>query len=180
VPARTEEEQPPTEGEPKPQSAAPPVAQPVAPPPEQVPPDEAAVTAASTVYAHYLIKRHFADETFWSRKFRGRNSDKLVRLRHVIVSLLDACRVALAELDDPTLPGHREGNCWRGWVRDLMQIAKQHKLPTGTRTDTTDGPSPFVELVRELQQYVLPEAQRHTHSYEALAKALQRARRPEA
>jgi hypothetical protein len=134
-----------------------------------------AVTA--TVYAHHIIKRHFADETFWSRKFRGRNSDKFVRLRRVIVSLLDACRFALAELDDPNLPVHREGSCWREWVRDLMQIANQHKLPIGARTETTHGPSPFVELVRELQQYVLPEARRHTHSYEALAKAIQRARR---
>jgi len=176
VPAPTEEEQPPTEGEPKPQSAVPPVAQPVAPPPEQVPPDEPAVTATSTFYAHHLIKWHFADETFWSRKFRGRN-DKFVRLRRVLVSLLDACTSALAELDDPNLPGHREGECWRGWVLELTRIAKQHKLPIGARTDTTHGPSPFVELVRELQRYVLPEARRHTHSYEALAKAIQRARR---
>jgi hypothetical protein len=130
-----------------------------------------------TVYADHIVKRHFADETFWSRKFRGRNSDKFVRLRRVIVSLLDACTFALADLDDPNLSGHHEGDCWGGWVRDLMRIAKQHKLPIGARTDTTHGPSPFVELVRELQQYVLPEARRHTHSDVALAKAIQRARR---
>ena len=81
------------------------------------------------------------------------------------------------ELDDPNLRGHREGERWRGWVRALTQIAEQHKLPIGARTDTTHGPSPFVVLVRELQRYVLPEARRHTHSYEALAKAIQRARR---
>jgi hypothetical protein len=90
---------------------------------------------------------------------------------------LGACKSALAELDDPNLPGHREGECWRGWVRALTQIAKQHKLPIGASTDATHGPSPFVELVRELQRHVLPEARRHTRSYEALAKAIQRARR---
>jgi hypothetical protein len=137
---------------------------------------DALVTAKATTatfYAHHLIKQHFADEAYWSRKFRGRNRDKLVRLRHVLAPLLDACKSALAELDDPNLPGHREGECWRGWVRALTQIAEQHKLPT----NASRKPSPFVVLVRELERYVLLEARRHTHSYEALAKAIQRARR---
>jgi hypothetical protein len=142
---------------------------------------DALVTAKATTatfYAHHLIKQHFADEAYWSRTFRGRNRDKFVRLRRVLAPLLGACKSALAELDDPNLPGHREGECWRGWVRELTQIAGQHKLPIGARTtDTPDGPSPFVELVRELQWRALPEARRHTHSYKALAKAIQRARR---
>jgi hypothetical protein len=124
------------------------------------------------------VKRHFADETFWSRKFRGRNSDKFVRLRRVLVSLLDACTSARAEMDDPGLPGHREGNCWQGWVRAVTRIAKRHKLPIGAHTDKNSrGPSPFVVLLRELQRYVPPKARRHTHSDDALAKAIQRARR---
>jgi hypothetical protein len=144
---------------------------------------DALVTApatTATVYAHHLVKRHFTDATFWSRKFRGRNSDEFVRLRRVLASLLGACTSALAELDDPSLPGHREGDCWRGWVRALTRIAKQHRLPIGSRTDTDKhwrGPSPFVVLVRELQRFVPTEARRHTN--DALAKAIQRARRSE-
>jgi hypothetical protein len=144
---------------------------------------DALVTApatTATVYAHHLVKRHFTDATFWSRKFRGRNSDEFVRLRRVLASLLGACTSALAELDDPSLPGHREGDCWRGWVQALTRIAKQHRLPIGSRTDTDKhwrGPSPFVVLVRELQRFVPTEARRHTN--DALAKAIQRARRSE-
>jgi hypothetical protein len=137
---------------------------------------DALVTAKATTatfYAHHLIKQHFADEAYWSRKFRGRNRDKFVPLRRVLAPLLGACKSALAELDEPNLPGHREGECWRGWVRMLTQIAEQHKLPT----DASRKPSPFVALLHELQRYVPRQARRHTHSYEALAKAIQRARR---
>jgi hypothetical protein len=70
-----------------------------------------APTTTATVYAHFLIMRHFADETLWSRKFRGQNKDKLVRLRCLSTLLWDACTPALAELDNPDLPGHREGDC---------------------------------------------------------------------
>jgi hypothetical protein len=136
---------------------------------------------AATVYAHYLIKRHFADETLWSRKFRGQKEDKLVRLRRLPALLRDACTSALAELDNPKLPGHREGDCWRGWVQNLTYIAKAHGLPTAARTDTDkiagDKPSPFVALVRELQRLVPAATARHAHSNDALAKAIQRARR---
>jgi hypothetical protein len=143
---------------------------------------DALITAPATpatVYAHHLIKRHFADETFWSRKFRGRNRDGFVRLRRVLASLSGACTSALAELDDPNLPGHREGARWREWVVALTRIARRHKLPIGVRTDTDKnmrGPSPFVVLVRELQRYLPREARRHT-GCGALAKAIQRARR---
>jgi hypothetical protein len=54
---------------------------------------DALVTAKATTatfYAHHLIKQHFADEAYWSRKFRGRNRDKFVRLRRVLAPLLGA------------------------------------------------------------------------------------------
>jgi hypothetical protein len=145
---------------------------------------DALVTAPTTtanVYAHFLIKRHFADETLWSRKLRGQKEDKLVRLRRLPALLRDACTSALAELDNLSLPGHREGDCWRGWMQNLTRIAKEHGLPTAARTDTDkiagDRPSPFVALVRELQRLVPTAAARHAHSNDALAKAIQRARR---
>jgi hypothetical protein len=147
---------------------------------------EASVTAPATTatfYAHDLIKRHLADEKFWSRKFGGRNRDKFVRLRRLLALLVHACRSALAELDDLNQPGHREGDWWREWVVALTRIARQHKLPIGVRTDTDKnmrGPSPFVVLVRELQRYMPSEARRHMASDGALAKAIQRARQDEA
>jgi hypothetical protein len=144
---------------------------------------DALVTApatTATVYAHHLIMRHFADETFWSRKLRSRNRDGFVRLGCLLQLLFLGCTSALKELDDPNAPGHREGDCWRGWVRELTRIAKHHNLPASVRTDTDKhwrGPSPFVVLLRELQRHVPPEARRHKKSDDALAKAIQRARR---
>ena len=73
----------------------------------------------------FLIKRHFADETVRSRKLRGQNKDQLVRLRRSPGLLRDACTPALAELEGSSLPGHREGDCWRGWVRNLTSIARE-------------------------------------------------------
>ena len=138
-----------------------------------------APATTATVYAHQLIKRHFAGEEFWSAKFRSRNGGELARLKRVLAPLPSACASALAELDDPNLPGYCEGACWRGWVRDLTRIAKQHKLPIPVRTDTDKKwrPSPFVALLYELQQHVPVAARRHMHSKAALAKAIQRARR---
>jgi hypothetical protein len=151
----------------------------------------ASVTAratAATFYAHRLIKRHLADEKFWSRKFGGRNSDEFVQLRRLLAlvldactSVLDACTSALAELDDPNQPGHREGDCWRDWVRALTRIAKQNKLPSHVGNDPDpDKASAFVVLVHELQLCMKPEARRYMHSTVALAQAINRARRDKA
>src|SRR5262245_8649980 len=145
---------------------------------------DALVTApatTATTSAHHLIKRHFADEKLWSRKFGGRNRDKYVRLRHLLALLLDACTSALAELDDPNLPGRREGDCWRDWVRALTRIAKQNKLPFRVGNDPDpDKASTFVVLVHELQLCMKPEARRHMHSKVALAQAINRTRRAKA
>jgi hypothetical protein len=109
---------------------------------------------------------------------RGVNSDEFLRQ---LASLGGACASRLAELgedDDPNLPGHHEGDCWRDWVRALTRIAEQHKLRSGVRADTDKnwrGPSPFVVLVYELQELLPAESRRH-HGCGALAKAIQRAR----
>jgi hypothetical protein len=139
----------------------------------------AAPSTTASVYAHHLIKRHLADEKYWRRKLRGQNEDKFERFRRLSELLVDACTSALTELNDPSRPGHREGDCWEGWVRNLTYIAKKHNLPTGARTDTrpSDKQSPFVALVSKLQQLVPVAAVHHAHSNDALAKAIQRARR---
>jgi len=103
-----------------------------------------------------------------------------VRLRLLLALLVHACTSALAELDDRNLPGHREGDCWRDWVRALMRIAKQNKLPFRVGNDPDpDKASAFVVLAHELQLCMKPEARRYMHSKVALAKAINRARRPD-
>jgi hypothetical protein len=133
----------------------------------------------ATVYAHHLIKRHLTNDPIWRRMLHGRNRDDFVRRLPAL--LLDAGLSALADLDDPRGPGYRKGECWDEWVRKLTYIAKEHRLPTSARTDTdkkkaSTKSSPFVLLVRELQQLVPAAAARHGHSDDALAKAIQRAR----
>jgi hypothetical protein len=100
---------------------------------------------------------------------------EVVRL---LPSLAGECACQLATLDDPSLPGHREGECWRDWVLALEGIAEQNKLPFRVRNDTDKDrgePSAFVVLVHELQLCMKPEARRYMHSKVGLAKAINRA-----
>ncbi len=69
-----------------------------------------------------------------------------------------------------------EGEPWQGWVQLLTQIMRQHALPLGA-SKTNSGQSPFIALVRELQKCLSVQHRRHTHSEEALAAAIVRARR---
>jgi hypothetical protein len=77
--------------------------------------------------------------------------------------------------------GYREGDSWKTWIWRLTAICKQHRLPTGARTDSdkrvADMPSPFVALVRELQRLLaLTDARRSQKSNHALAQMIKRAR----
>src|SRR6516162_2208409 len=74
----------------------------------------------------------------------------------------------------PQCRGGRDGEAWEWWIQALTQIVQRHDLPYGARIVGTSGePSPFVALVRALQEHV---PARHMFSDEALAKAIQRAR----
>jgi hypothetical protein len=77
--------------------------------------------------------------------------------------------------------GDNKGDIWDWWVRKLTAALKAHHLPTETRKDTdknkTGKPSPFVLFIRELEACIPQDYRGTTHSPEALAEAIVRARR---
>jgi hypothetical protein len=114
-------------------------------------------------YTDHLIRRHFNDP----RLAAGWRGD---HFQGVLTSLVVACDCALNDLSATE-------NCadepWDWWIQALTQIVQRHDLPYGSRIVERSGePSPFVALVRALQEHV---PARHTWSDEALAKAIQRA-----
>lgn len=64
---------------------------------------------------------------------------------------------------------------WEPWIVWLTSIMREHSLPDGARQDDMGQVSPFVALVLSLQEQ-LPFHQ-HTHSPQALAKAINKVRR---
>ncbi len=109
-----------------------------------------------------LLERHSADN--------GRVSGN-------VAAFAASCDYALAELQNMT--AHYEGGAWAAWVRDLTSIAKAHGLPSAARKDIdkSDRVSPFVRLVKALQDHIPKNYRRHAHSDWALAKAVSIARR---
>jgi hypothetical protein len=73
-----------------------------------------------------------------------------------------------------------EGEVWNMWVNALTEIMKENKLPYKVRNDRNknknDVPSAFVVLVGELQKYLPSECRKFTHSNDALAQGINRAR----
>jgi hypothetical protein len=115
-------------------------------------------------YTDHLIRRHFNDPRL-AAGWRGEHFQGVLR------SLVFACDCALNDLD--AAEGSGDGQAWDWWIQVLTQIVQRHDLPYGARFVERSGkPSPFVALVRALQQH-LPA--RHMFSDEALAKAIQRA-----
>jgi hypothetical protein len=129
-------------------------------------------------YARDLIRENFHDARLSNdRQFFS-------ALTGLLTSFRRACDLSLAELlrelNDPTIPSFQEGECRRYWIPQLTEIMKQAGLPTGVRKDTdkrkSGGPSPFVALVRELQGCLPDGCRQTTHSDDALAEAIVRAR----
>jgi hypothetical protein len=141
-------------------------------------------------YTDRLIRRHFNDprlaagwrgdhlpgyylrrdhDALWTAVFTCDAGWRGDHFRGVLTSLVVACDCALNDLSAPE--GY--GQPWDWWIQALTQIAQEHGLPAGARIVGASGePSPFVALVRALQGHV---SAKHTHSDEALAKAIQRA-----
>ena len=133
-----------------------------------------ATTSSSDVasYVRDLIAKNFHDT-------RLSNKDQLF---NTLISLLNSFRVAcdssLTELNVPSFPPFGEGECWKYWIPRLTEIMQEAGLPTGVRKDTdkrkSDKPSPFVALVRELQECLPDGCRKTTHSDDALAEAITR------
>jgi hypothetical protein len=90
--------------------------------------------------------------------------------------LIFASQDALKELNDTTDGGFKEGKAWARWVNELTDIAEARGLPWGVRKDSDNRipPSPFVELVWELQMNA-PYGRGHSRG--AVAVAIISARR---
>jgi hypothetical protein len=119
-------------------------------------------------YADGLIRQHL-DEQSLARH-------KLHHFRDELKSLIVACDYALGDL---SATENSDDEPWNWWIQGLTQVVQRHDLPYGARiVDMSDEPSPFVALVRALQEHVPEEhvPARHMSSDEALVKAIRRAR----
>jgi hypothetical protein len=125
----------------------------------------------ATVYADNLVDQHL-------RRQQQTPKHSLQHLSASLHSLAEACAAAYAGLDDPNQAGHREGECWARWIRDLTGILESRGLPvTASKgSDKSSRTSAFVALIWKLQQRVPKGAKRHTQSTNALAAAINRAR----
>jgi len=127
-----------------------------------------------TLYGLRLIEEHFDDPRV------PEHANKLEYIAGIMTSLTLACRSAEDNLIADNSLGMRHGMAWNAWIRALTAIAPEHKLPFGARKDSdkqkTDTPSPFVSLVRELQECIPKEHQRSTKTDNALAGAISKAR----
>ena len=123
------------------------------------------------VFAKHRVELHFNDARFRRWHFFEDFSG-------VLTSFIVACNQAVADMDNPELPEHRQGECWENWVRGLTRALDEAGLPTGARKDSADlgEESAFTNLVAALQKFVPVEIRRSTLSLSALAKAIQRAR----
>lgn len=119
------------------------------------------------IYAKHRVKLYFSDARF-------QRPDLFGDLAGVLNSFSAACKMALADMDDP--PGWRTGEAWEIWIRELTLVLDKAHLPTGARTDDLAEQSAFTNSVAVLQKFVPSRFRRPTHSLSALAKAIQRAR----
>jgi hypothetical protein len=117
------------------------------------------------------VKAHFID-------VRSQPFNFFDDLSRVLTSFIVACGKAVADMDDPSLPGYRKGEHWENWVRGLERGLDQEGLPTGVRQDGADldKESQFTMLVDALQAFVPANIRRGSASKSALAKAILRAR----
>ena len=93
----------------------------------------------------------------------------------VVKSMLSACNLILRRSESDG--GLREGRMWDAWVQSINELMQYYGLPDTVRTNSRDKDSEFVRMINELQKHIPKELRRHDHSTDALAKAIQRARK---
>jgi hypothetical protein len=95
-----------------------------------------------------------------------------------------SCDRALLELefDLASKEAQDASHPWEDWIAELIGLFDdQYRLPTSASKDVDKAkpgrrPSKFVIFIRELQRLIEPQYRQHTHSDEALAAAITRAR----
>lgn len=96
----------------------------------------------------------------------------------VVKSLHSACDLMLRKWDSDG--GLHEGRMWDAWAQAINELMRYHGLPSTVRTDSRDLEnvnSEFVWMIKELQEHIPKKLRRHDQSPDALAKAIQRARK---
>jgi hypothetical protein len=78
---------------------------------------------------------------------------------------------------DEQFGGFDEVEGWDIFVTNLTELMKSYNLPFKVSKATGARPSPFVELIWNLQELLPAKARKHNHSKEALAAAIVQARR---
>lgn len=144
------------------------------------------------MHAQRIISEHFYSETRvgvqkYEHAFPGLNVHTSEMLFEAIgdglFSLSTACTQALQTMGDTNCKDDRpfqEGERWRLWIRQLTRIASENGLPfavsKGSDKSRSNQVSPFVRLVKALQERLPKEARRHGHGMHGLATAIFRAR----
>jgi hypothetical protein len=137
----------------------------------------------AATYARSLLANHFPEPSVGyeddKEHARAPLSSEVGKLTAMLDACVTACDRGLAELADPTYRTET-GEVWARWVRQTSAILRKARLPVSARKDAalnTDNPlSPFARLVDALQCLLPQDRRRHTHSADALAKAIAKAR----
>jgi len=134
-------------------------------------------TSDARIYADQLVNRKLATKLI-------QGFDLFGTLKTSLRDFISACNQALVEIEKlvveikkPGFAGNQEGECWEKWICGLTRLLDQTGLPTSVSNDPHSPASPFTSLVYELQNCVPEPSRRHCHSEQALAKAIQRARK---
>jgi hypothetical protein len=95
-------------------------------------------------------------------------------------SMFACCGLMLRRLEIDE--GIGEGWMWDVWVQCINRLLKDLEYPSTARkdlhkNDAVSGNSAFVLMIDELQKHIPEELRRHTHSKEALAAAINRAKK---
>lgn len=108
------------------------------------------------------------------RKARGGANWTWGTIVQLIVQLERACGDVLKDFE--TLEdGFKEGAAWSLLIVRLTELADRNNFPS--RVAKGGSPSPFVELICELQKTFPEKFRKHLHSDTALAQAILRSRR---
>jgi hypothetical protein len=128
----------------------------------------------ASIFANHLIELHFDDA-------RIRDKQKIPDLSGILTSFIVACAKAQDEIEGGSLAGHRPGEAWETWIRNVTKLLRENDLPTQVRKDSdknrTGQASPFVRFIKHLQTSFDVKYRRATQSGIALAEAIARARR---
>jgi hypothetical protein len=128
----------------------------------------------AAIYAQGLVERNIRHRAL-------PRSNEWCVLSGIMTHVVAAFDIAKRELPKDVAAGHVEGQMWDNLVCGLTDFADQRGYPFGASKgvdkSSSAKSSPFIGLVRELQNTFPAECRRHTASDMAIAEAIAAARR---